>query len=246
MANDPIICFRSVSKRYGNQEVLRNLSITVFPGEFLTIIGGSGSGKTTLLKLVNGLLKPDEGEISVEGKAISQKNLISLRRRIGYAIQSIGLFPHMTVRKNIEYVPALTHSISSAELKSRVEGLMKMLDLDTALLDRYPAELSGGQKQRVGIARALAAEPPVLLMDEPFGAVDEITRQGLQDELLHLHHNLGTTILFVTHDIKEALKLGSKVLVLKDGQIEQLDTPERILSNPASKYVASLTATGSH
>ncbi|MEG1904446.1 MAG: ABC transporter ATP-binding protein [Bacteroidales bacterium] len=239
MVTDPIIRFKEVWKGYGDQTVLQNLSLDINKGEFLTIIGGSGSGKTTLLKLVNGLLFPDRGEIEVEGVKICQTNLIHLRRRIGYAIQNIGLFPHLTIRKNIAYVLSL-YSKQPKQINEQVERLMRMLELDEKLLDRYPAELSGGQKQRVGIARALAAEPPILLMDEPFGAVDEITRQVLQDEIAQLQRTLGTTILFVTHDIKEALKLGSKMLIMKDGHIEQFDTPNNIMHNPASDYVKSL------
>lgn len=239
MANKTIIQLKGVWKGYNNQPVLQNLSLNIDSGEFVTIIGGSGSGKTTLLKLINGLLIPDQGIVEVEGNKICKTNLITLRRRIGYAIQNIGLFPHLTVRKNIGYVLSLCRK-SHSEIEIQVKRLIQMLELDEKLLDRYPAELSGGQKQRVGIARALAAAPPILLMDEPFGAVDEITRQSLQEEIIRLQHTLNTTILFVTHDIKEALKLGTRVVVMKDGRIEQSDTPQNIVAFPATDYVRSL------
>lgn len=241
MAIDPIIRFCQVWKSYGNQSILQNFSLDIFKGEFLTIIGGSGSGKTTLLKLINGLQNPDKGQIFVEGKDVSHSNLIMLRRNIGYAIQGIGLFPHLTIRKNIAYVPSLFAHKDRKKIQHQVIRLIRMLGLDESFLDRYPSELSGGQKQRIGIARALAANPPILLMDEPFGAVDEITRQILQDEIRLLQQELKTTVVFVTHDIQEALKLGSRILVMNEGKIEQLATPETILKSPASAYVASLT-----
>lgn len=241
MAIDPIIRFCQVWKSYGNQSILQNFSLDIFKGEFLTIIGGSGSGKTTLLKLINGLQNPDKGQIFVEGKDVSHSNLIMLRRNIGYAIQGIGLFPHLTIRKNIAYVPSLFAHKDRKKIQQQVIRLIRMLGLDESFLDRYPSELSGGQKQRIGIARALAANPPILLMDEPFGAVDEITRQILQDEIRLLQQELKTTVVFVTHDIQEALKLGSRILVMNEGKIEQLATPETILKSPASAYVASLT-----
>lgn len=241
MAIDPIIRFCQVWKSYGNQSILQNFSLDIFKGEFLTIIGGSGSGKTTLLKLINGLQNPDKGQIFVEGKDVSHSNLIMLRRNIGYAIQGIGLFPHLTIRKNIAYVPSLFAHKDRKKIQQQVIRLIRMLGLDESFLDRYPSELSGGQKQRIGIARALAANPPILLMDEPFGAVDEITRQILQDEIRLLQQELKTTVVFVTHDIQEALKLGSRILVMNEGKIEQLATPETILKSPATAYVASLT-----
>ena len=206
----PIIRFQGVSKSFGAQTVLRDFSLDVEPGAFVTVIGRSGCGKTTVLKLVNGLLAPDTGRVLVQGQDVARADPVALRRRIGYAIQSVGLFPHMTVEKNIAYVPAIS-GLEGWKGKQRGEkaaALLKQVGLDPALAGRYPRALSGGQRQRVGIARALAAGPELLLMDEPFGAVDEITRGQLQDELLRIHRESGITVLFVTHDIAEALKLG--------------------------------------
>ncbi|MEG1586640.1 MAG: ABC transporter ATP-binding protein [Bacteroidales bacterium] len=241
METENLIRFNNVSKTYGNQSVLQDFCLDIYKGEFLTIIGGSGSGKTTILKLINGLIKPDKGIITVEGKDVAQTDLIELRRNIGYAIQGIGLFPHLSIRKNIAYVLTLIDSKNHKKHQEQVNKLAEMLGLEKKILERYPSELSGGQKQRVGIARALAANPDILLMDEPFGAVDEITRQHLQEEIARLQKELGTTIIFVTHDIQEALKLGSRVLVMNNGKIEQIDTPDNICHHPASDYVASLT-----
>lgn len=175
---EPIIRFEAVSKSYGGQPVLKNFSLDVLPGELLTIIGRSGCGKTTALKLVNGLITPDAGRVLVQGEDVAKTDPVALRRRIGYAIQSVGLFPHMTVEKNIAYVPAISHleGWKGPARRERVSALLRQVGLDPALADRYPRALSGGQRQRVGIARALAAGPEILLMDEPFGAVDEITR----------------------------------------------------------------------
>ena len=237
----PIIRFESVSKRYGETVILENFSLDIEKGDFLTIIGSSGSGKTTILKLTNGLLSPDEGIVRVRGKDIAKVDQIALRRNIGYAIQNVGLFPHLNVRENIGYVPTLMKT-EKKDISRTVDRLVAMIGLDEKLLDRYPGELSGGQQQRVGIARALAASPEILLMDKPFGAVDEITRKMLQDEILGIHKRLGTTILFVTHDIKEALKLGNRVLVMANGKIQQIGTPDEIREKPATSFVASLTA----
>lgn len=237
---DECIRFDHVTKRYGNHTVLQDFNLTVYCGEFLTMIGRSGCGKTTALRLINGLLTPDEGAVYVNGKDVAQTDLIALRRGIGYAIQGVGLFPHMTVAKNIAYVPSLSGSWSRDESAQQVAELLNTVGLDPALAGRYPRELSGGQKQRVGIARALAAHPPILLMDEPFGAVDEITRRTLQKEILHLQQKLNITVIFVTHDIKEALRLGSRVLVMESGRISQLDTPAQIKAAPADAFVREL------
>ena len=234
------IRFDHVTKRYGAHTVLQDFSLTVYSGEFLTMIGRSGCGKTTALRLINGLLTPDEGAVYVNGKNVAQSDLIALRRGIGYAIQGVGLFPHMTVAKNIAYVPSLSGGWSREESQRQVAELLTTVGLDPALAGRYPHELSGGQKQRVGIARALAAHPPILLMDEPFGAVDEITRRTLQKEILQLQQKLGLTVIFVTHDIKEALGLGSRVLVMEAGRISQLDTPAAIQAAPANDFVRAL------
>ena len=239
---EPIIRFEHVSKSFGDQAVLRDLSLDIRSGEFLTIIGRSGCGKTTALWLVNGLLTPDTGRVLVQGRDVAKADPVALRRRIGYAIQSVGLFPHMTVEKNIAYVPTISHleGWKGPARRERESALLRQVGLDPALADRYPRALSGGQRQRVGIARALAAGPEILLMDEPFGAVDEITRGQLQDELLRIHRESGITVLFVTHDIAEALKLGTRTLVMDAGQIQQYDAPSRLLAHPATSFVERL------
>lgn len=240
--NDPIIQFVDVTKAYDDEAILERFSLDIGRGEFLTIIGSSGCGKTTLLKMINGLLIPDTGTVFVQGQDISKTDLIALRRNIGYAIQGVGLFPHMTVRKNIAYVPSLLNKQNRQKTEAAVERLVKVVGLDESLLDRYPSELSGGQQQRVGIARSLAAAPEILLMDEPFGAVDEITRRMLQDEILRIHRELGVTIVFITHDIREALKLGTRVAVMDHGGLVQIDTPENIRNQPATDFVKELVS----
>lgn len=193
-----------------------------------------------MLKMINGLLTPDTGRILVDGQDISQTDLTRLRRGIGYAIQNVGLFPHMTVRQNIAYVPSLSKQWDKETERRQVAELLKTVGLEEAMADRYPSELSGGQKQRVGIARALAAKPSLMLMDEPFGAVDSITRKGLQKELKRLHKELGLTILFVTHDIREAMALGDRILIMEAGKILRLDSPEAVKADPGSEFVARL------
>ena len=240
MENDIIIRFKQVSKFYGENKILEDFNLDIKEGEFITVIGSSGSGKTTMLKMINGLLQPTSGTIYVEGKDISKENQTLLRRNIGYVIQGIGLFPHMTIRKNIAYVPELLNHHNKKKTKEAVDCLIKIVGLTPDMLDRYPAELSGGQRQRVGIARALAAQPEILLMDEPFGAVDEITRNMLQNEITRIHQELGVTIVFITHDIKEALKLGDRVLVMDQGKIEQLAVPDEIKNSPATSFVKEL------
>lgn len=237
---DAIIQLNHVTKGYDQNMVLEDFSLQVFSGEFLTVIGSSGCGKTTVLKLINGLLMPDSGTVYVNGIDVSKTDLIALRRNIGYSIQGVGLFPNMNVWKNIAYVPSLLNKQDKQRTKNAVAKLMRIVDLDPELAERYPSELSGGQQQRVGIARALAASPSILLMDEPFGAVDEITRKMLQTELLRIHQKLQVTIFFITHDIREALTLGNRVLVMDKGKIEQLGTPEEIRSNPATPFVEKL------
>ena len=228
-----------VSHSYGEHTVLRDFSMGIPDGEFISVIGGSGSGKTTVLKLINGLLIPDKGEIYVQDKDIRKVDQNELRRKIGYVIQSIGLFPHMTIAENIGYVLSLTKQDSSL-IQERVKEMMDIMQLEEQLLNRYPDELSGGQKQRVGIARALASHPKILLMDEPFGAVDEITRHSLQDEILRIYHALHITIFFITHDIREALRLGTRVMIMKDGSIEQFDTPDVVKRQPQTEFVRQL------
>lgn len=235
-----MIRFEHVTKTYGERTVLSDFSLEIGRGEFLTIIGSSGSGKTTLLRMINGLLTPTRGTVYVNGKDISRENQTLLRRNIGYVIQGTGLFPHLTVRKNIAYVPGLLHHHDKQRIRETVERLTEVVGLEKEMLDRYPSELSGGQRQRVGIARALAADPEILLMDEPFGAVDEITRKMLQAEITRLHRELRMTIVFITHDIREALTLGSRVLVLKEGHIEQDASPEKIRNFPRTEFVKNL------
>ena len=240
MRTDAIIRFDHVSKSYGENLVLADFNLSINKGEFVTVIGSSGSGKTTMLKMINGLLTPTLGTIYVDGKDIARENQTLLRRNIGYVIQGIGLFPHMNVRKNIAYVPELLNRRDKKRTARAVERLIEVVGLEREMLERYPAELSGGQRQRIGIARALAANPEILLMDEPFGAVDEITRKMLQNEIARIHQTLGVTIVFITHDIKDALKLGTRILVMNKGKVEQDGTPEEITLSPATAFVKEL------
>lgn len=237
-----VIEFRNVTKRYGEHVVLRGFDLSVEEGERIAMIGRSGCGKTTVLKMVNALLVPDEGEVLVNGTEVRQVNQILLRRQIGYVIQNTGLFPHLNVEKNIAYVPSLSHAWTKTQRKHETERLLELVGLEPAMANRYPSELSGGQKQRVGIARALAAQPKILLMDEPFGAVDEITRRSLQEELLRLCGELCLTVLFVTHDIREAMKIGSRVLVMDAGELIQVAVPDEILQAPANGFVRELVS----
>ena len=234
--------FQNVCKAYGARSVLQRFSLAVPRGEFLTVVGSSGCGKTTMLKMINGLILPDEGTVLVEGRDVRSANLIALRRNIGYAIQGSVLFPHLDVERNIAYVPNLLNGRDKKRTAAAVEKWMGIVGLEPELRRRYPDELSGGQQQRVGIARALAASPDILLMDEPFGAVDEITRGQLQGELARIHKQTGITIVFVTHDIAEALRLGTRVLVMAEGRIEQFGPPEELLRRPATEFVARLVA----
>jgi len=237
-----MILFKNIKKGYENQSIIKDFNLMIQAEEFVTVIGSSGSGKTTILKMINGLIKPDEGEIFIEGKNIANENLIHLRRNIGYAIQGSILFPHLTIERNISYVPRLLNNGHKEKTKQAVIKWMRMLGLDEQLLRRYPHELSGGQQQRVGIARSLASSPKLLLMDEPFGAVDEITRSHLQAEIKGIHEQSKITIVFVTHDISEALKLGTKVLVMDKGLIHQYEKPDKILANPKTAFVQQLIA----
>jgi osmoprotectant transport system ATP-binding protein len=234
------IKFENITKKYGENIVVDTLNLQIEEGEFVTIIGSSGCGKTTILKMVNGLITPDGGVVYVNGVNIKEEDMIQLRRNIGYAIQGSMLFPHMSVEDNIAYVPNLINKKDHQKTQEAVSKWMGIVGLEEEIKKRYPAELSGGQQQRVGIARALAASPNILLMDEPFGAVDEITRSQLQQELKQIHNKTGITILFVTHDISEALKLGTKVLVMNQGEVHQYGKPSEILSTPATSFVEQL------
>lgn len=237
---DTAIEFKHVKKVYGEKVIIDDFNLKITPGEFLTVVGSSGCGKTTILKMINGLIIPDEGQVLVHDQCTQAVDLIELRRGIGYAIQGSVLFPHITVAQNIAYVPNLLNKNDKKRTYEALSKWMKIVGLDEELIHRYPSELSGGQQQRVGIARALAASPDILLMDEPFGAVDEITRSTLQDEILRIHHQENITIIFVTHDINEALKLGSRVMVMDQGKVVQLASPREILEHPKTEFVRKL------
>ena len=232
--------YRHVQKNYGEQVIIPDFNLSVEKGAFITIIGSSGCGKTTVLKMVNGLVLPTSGQVLLEGTDITTLDLINLRRNIGYAIQGSVLFPHMTVEENIAYVPTLLNGSDKERTLRAVSKWMKIVGLDEAIRKRYPDELSGGQQQRVGIARALAASPEILLMDEPFGAVDALTRGQLQEELQRIYLQTGITVLFVTHDIHEALKLGTRVLVMDRGRILQYAPPAELVQNPATAFVRQM------
>ena len=235
-----MIRLEHVTKSFGRYKALDDVSIVVEEGEFLTVIGRSGCGKTTMLRVINGLQKPDSGKVYAAGEDVGEADLIRLRRKIGYVIQNKGLFPHMTVEKNIIYVPVISGQKDKRQNRKLAEELIGLVGLEREMLDRYPEELSGGQQQRVGIARALASRPKLLLMDEPFGALDEITKRAMQNELLALQKKLGMTVVFITHDIREAMKLGDRALVMEQGKIAQCDTPENVKKNPADEFVKEL------
>jgi len=237
-----MIEFKQVSKTYPGSDnpVVNDLSFEVPEGEICVLVGPSGCGKTTSMRMVNRLIEISEGEILIDGEPNTAMSGTQLRRKIGYAIQQIGLFPHRTIADNIGTVPHLL-GWNKGRIRDRVDELLELVGLSPGeYRDRYPAELSGGQQQRVGVARALAADPPIMLMDEPFGAVDPITRERLQDEFLRIQEDIKKTIVFVTHDIDEAIKLGNKIAILKQGGVlAQYDTPENILSRPDSEFVSS-------
>ncbi len=240
------IRFQNVVKQYNGtvRPSVDEVSFTVAQGSFVVLLGPSGCGKTTLLKMVNRLVEPTGGQIYVGDQEIRQMNATHLRRQIGYVIQQVGLFPHMTVAQNVAIVPSLL-KWDKEKTAVRVDELLTLIDLPPdEYRHRYPSQLSGGQRQRVGVARALAGDPGVILMDEPFGAIDAITRTGLQDELLQLQRKLKKTILFVTHDVEEALRLADKIVIMRAGEIVQYDTPFQILSHPANQFVYNLIGAG--
>ncbi|MEU6993049.1 betaine/proline/choline family ABC transporter ATP-binding protein [Streptomyces sp. NPDC046465] len=234
-----MIRFEHVTKRYADgTTAVDDLSFEVAEGELVTLVGPSGCGKTTTMKMVNRLIEPSAGRIFVDGDDISGIDPVQLRRRIGYVIQQVGLFPHKTVLENTATVPHLL-GVKRGKARERAAELLDLVGLDPAVFgDRYPEQLSGGQRQRVGVARALAADPPVLLMDEPFGAVDPVVREHLQNEFLRLQQAVRKTVLFVTHDIEEAVRLGDRIAVYGEGRVEQFDTPSTVLGAPANDYVA--------
>ena len=238
---DAMIRLDALTKRYPGQEELAvdNVDMEILPGEIVVLVGPSGCGKTTTLKMINRIVEPTEGLIEVDGRDIMAVDPHRLRLDIGYVIQQVGLFPHKTIAANIATVPRLL-GWDKDRIRERTAELIELMSLDAQMLERYPPELSGGQRQRVGVARALAADPPVLLMDEPYGAVDPLVRGRLQDQLLELQRDLHKTIVFVTHDIDEAIRLGDRIAILNvGGVLEQYDTPEAILREPANDFVAS-------
>ncbi|MFJ9204546.1 betaine/proline/choline family ABC transporter ATP-binding protein [Bacillus velezensis] len=232
-----MLTLENVSKTYkGGKKAVNSISLNIAKGEFICFIGPSGCGKTTTMKMINRLIEPTEGRILIEGRNIMEQDPVELRRSIGYVIQQIGLFPHMTIQQNITLVPKLLKH-SAEKRKERARELLKLVDMGPEYLDRYPHELSGGQQQRIGVLRALAAEPPLILMDEPFGALDPITRDSLQEEFKKLQKTLHKTIVFVTHDMDEAIKLADRIIILKAGEIVQAGTPDEILRFPANEFV---------
>ncbi|MCY8513644.1 betaine/proline/choline family ABC transporter ATP-binding protein [Bacillus atrophaeus] len=232
-----MLTLENVSKNYkGGKKAVNSINLKIEKGEFICFIGPSGCGKTTTMKMINRLIEPSSGTISIDGENIMEQDPVELRRKIGYVIQQIGLFPHMTIQQNIALVPKLL-KWPEEKRKERARELLKLVDMGPEYLDRYPHELSGGQQQRIGVLRALAAEPPLILMDEPFGALDPITRDSLQEEFKKLQKTLHKTIVFVTHDMDEAIKLADRIVILKAGEIVQVGTPDEILRNPADVFV---------
>src|SRR6476659_2352678 len=233
------IVFDRATKRYAGRAkaAVEELSLTIPAGEICILVGPSGAGKTTAMKLVNRLIELDSGDITIDGTSVRDQDVVELRRGIGYVIQQVGLFPHMTVEDNIATVPRLL-GWDKARIRARAAELIELVGLDADYGKRFPAQLSGGQRQRVGLARALAVDPPLMLMDEPFGALDPITRDRLQLEFLRLHEEVRKTVSFVTHDIDEAIKLGDRIEILREGgHLAQYDTPDRILAHPADEFV---------
>jgi osmoprotectant transport system ATP-binding protein len=235
------IAFRNVVKRYPGREqaAVADLSFEVPPGEICVLIGPSGCGKTTALKMVNRLISITDGDITIDGESVRNLELTHLRRRIGYVFQQIGLFPHMSIESNIGAVPRLL-GWPKDRIRERAQELLELVGLDPDEdLKRYPGEFSGGQQQRIGVARAMAADPPIMLMDEPFGAIDPIARERLQNDFLRLHSQVRKTVIFVTHDIDEAIKMGNRIAIMRDGHLVQLATADELLASPADEFVAS-------
>lgn len=236
---------KNVNKQFRGQSTpaLDNVCVQIEEGEFVTILGSSGCGKTTLIKMLNRLYEADSGEIFLFGKNVKEQNPVALRRKIGYVIQQIGLFPHMTVAENIATIPKIL-KWDKKRINEETDRMLKLVQLEPEeFKNRYPAQLSGGQQQRIGLARALICNPRLMLLDEPFGAIDAINREILQNELKAIHRQSGKTYLFVTHDIREALKLGTKVIIMNEGRILQYASPETIINNPADEFVESLIRT---
>ena len=232
-----MIEFKNLTKRFpGGKTAVDSLNLAFQDGEFIVFIGTSGSGKTTSMRMINRMIEPSSGEILIDGKNIKEINAVELRRKIGYVIQQIGLMPHMTIFENIVMVPKLLKWPAEKQ-KQVAEELIQKVDLPLDFLDRYPSELSGGQQQRIGVIRALAADQDIILMDEPFGALDPITRDSLQELIKELQRELGKTVVFVTHDMDEALKLADRIVIMQDGKVVQCDTPDNILMNPANEFV---------
>ena len=232
--------FKNVSKTYqGDKPAVEGVTLTFYEGEFIVFIGTSGSGKTTCMRMINRMTEPTSGTILLNGRDIATMDAVRLRRRIGYVIQQIGLMPHMTIYENVTLVPSLL-KWDEERRRATAKRLMKRVGLDESFLERYPAELSGGQQQRVGVIRALAADPEIILMDEPFGALDPITRDSLQQLIKRLQKELGKTVVFVTHDMDEALALADRIVIMDKGRVVQFDAPENILQNPANAFVESL------
>jgi len=232
-----LIEFKNIVKKYRAKTIINPFSLNIEAGQLVVFIGPSGCGKTTLLKMINKLVQPTSGKIFVNGTDISKMNPIELRRNIGYVIQNTGLFPHMSIKENLELIPKLKGE-DPASIEKKTKDLLEMVGLDPKeYLHRFPKELSGGQQQRVGVARAFSTNSDIILMDEPFSALDPVTRSSLQDELFQMQKELNKTIIFVTHDMDEAIKIADKICILKDGDVLQFDTPENILKNPANDFV---------
>lgn len=244
MATNTAIQFKHVQKAYRENIIISDLSFEIETGEFVTILGSSGSGKTTTLKMINQLVQPTSGEISIHGESIKKFDITQLRRKMGYVVQEIGLFPHMTIFDNIAVVPRLL-KWSEDEIDARVKALLDLVKLpEEEYANRYPRQLSGGQQQRIGVARALAANPDFVLFDEPFGAIDALTRLKMQTDIKKIHQSLAEkTFLFVTHDVNEAFLLGDRVMIMHDGEIEQFDKPFNIVQQPATPFVDQLMNT---